>query len=94
MKEENLSGGSTISGMVKTSSDIAVPKARIIAHSVDYIFWFDHVQTRSDGSYELKNLPFQRVRNGSFSPEPPFDSETFKGLGESNQTIVSASDGE
>ena len=51
---EELSGGSTITGTVKTSSGIAVPKARIIAHTVDYIFWFDHVQTRSDGSYELK----------------------------------------
>ena len=88
---EELSGGSTITGTVKTSSGIAVPKARIIAHTVDYIFWFDHVQTRSDGSYELKNLP-----EGEWMvfAEPPFDSETFQGFRESNQTMVSLNDGD
>ena len=34
---EDLSGGATITGTVKTSSGIGVPKARIIAHTVDYI---------------------------------------------------------
>ena len=87
---EELSRRSTIAGTVKTSSGIAVP-ARIIAHTVDYIFWFDHVQTRSDGSYELKNLP-----EGEWMvfAEPPFDSETFQGFVESNQTMVSLNDGD
>ena len=35
---EELSGGSTIKGTVKTSSGIAVPKARIIVHTEDYLF--------------------------------------------------------
>ena len=88
---EDLSGGATITGTVKTSSGIGVPKARIIAHTVDYIFWFDHVQTRSDGSYELKNLP-----DGEWVvfAEPPFDSESFQGFRESNQTVVSLGDGD
>ena len=88
---EDLSGGATITGMVKTSSGIGVPKARIIAHTVDYIFWFDHVQTRSDGSYELKNLP-----DGEWVvfAEPPFDSESFQGFRESNATVVSLADGD
>ena len=88
---EDLSGGATITGTVKTSSGIGVPKARIIAHTVDYIFWFDHVQTRSDGSYELKNLP-----DGEWVvfAEPPFDSESFQGFRESNATVVSLADGD
>ena len=83
---EVLSGGSTITGSVKTSAGIAVPKARIIAHTEDYLFWFDHAQTRSDGSFELKNLP-----DGDWVvfAEPPFDSESFQGFRESNQTLVS-----
>ena len=92
---EDLSGGSTITGKVETSSQIAVPKARIIAHSTNYIFWFDHVQTRSDGSYELKNLPV--LPDGEewvVFAEPPFDSESFQGFRESNQTVVSLDDGE
>ena len=88
---EDLSGGATITGTVKTSSGIGVPKARIIAHTVDYIFWFDHVQTRSDGSYELKNLP-----DGEWVvfAEPPFDSESFQGFRESNATVVSLAEGD
>ena len=88
---EDLTGGATITGTVKTSSNIGVPKARIIAHTVDYIFWFDHVQTRSDGSYELKNLP-----DGEWVvfAEPPFDSESFQGFRESNATVVSLADGD
>ena len=79
---------------MKTSSDIAVPKARIIAHSSNYIFWFDHVQTRSDGSYELKNLPdLPAGEEWIVFAEPPLDSETFQGFRESNQTIVSALNG-
>ena len=54
---EELTGGSTITGTVKTSSGIAVPKARIIAHTEDYLFWFDHARSRSDGSFELKISP-------------------------------------
>ena len=83
---EDLAGGTTITGTVKTSSGIAVPKARIIAHSVDYIFWFDHVQTRSDGTFELKNLP---DNEWVVFAEPPFDSETFQGFRESNGTNLS-----
>ena len=90
-EDEELSGGSTITGTVKTSSGIAVPKARIIAHTVDYIFWFDHVQTRSDGSFELKNLP---KGDWMVFAEPPFDSEAFQGFRESNQTMVSLNDGD
>ena len=36
-----MTGGSTITGTVKTSSDRS-SKARIIAHTEDYLFWFDH----------------------------------------------------
>ena len=78
--------GSTISGFVKTSDGTAVPKARIIAHTTDYLFWFDHVQSRSDGSFELTNLP-----DGEWLifAEPPFDSESFQGFRESGQKEVS-----
>ena len=83
---ETLSGGSTIKGSLKTSKGVAVPKARVIAHTEDYLFWFDHALTRSDGSFEYKNLP-----DGDWIifAEPPFDSETFQGFRESNQTFVS-----
>ena len=49
--------GSTITGSVNTSEGIAVPKARIVARTKDYLFWLDHVQSRSDGSFELTNMP-------------------------------------
>ena len=92
---EDLAGGSTITGKVETSSQIAVPKARIIAHSTNYIFWFDHVQTRSDGSYELNNLPvLPEGEEWVVFAEPPFDSESFQGFRESVQTVVSLGDGE
>jgi protocatechuate 3,4-dioxygenase beta subunit len=79
-------GGSTISGSVTTSEGVAVPKARIIAHTVDYLFWFDHVQSRSDGSFEISNLP-----DGEWLvfAEPPFDSQSFQGYRESNQSSLS-----
>ena len=78
--------GSTISGFVKTTDGTAVPKARIIAHTVDYLFWFDHIQSRSDGSFELTNMP-----DGEWLifAEPPFDSENFQGFRESDQKEVS-----
>ena len=85
---EEMAGGSTISGTVKTSNGIAVPKARIIAHTVDYLFWFDHVQTRSNGEFKLENLP---AGDWLVFAEPPFDSETFQGFRESNETLVSLS---
>ena len=79
-------GGSSITGSVTTSEGVAVPKARIIAHTVDYLFWFDHVQSRSDGSFEISNLP-----DGDWLvfAEPPFDSESFQGYRESNQSPLS-----
>ena len=88
---EELTGGSTITGTVKTSSGIAVPKARIVAHTEDYLFWFDHARSRSDGSFELKNIP-----DGEWLifAEPPFDSETFQGFRESSETNVSLSNGD
>ena len=52
-------------------------------------------KTRSDGSYELKNLPV--LPDGEewvVFAEPPFDSESFQGFRESNQTVVSLDDGE
>ncbi len=78
--------GSTVTGIVKTSEGIPVPKARIIARTEDYLFWFDHVQSRSDGSFELANLP-----DGDWLifAEPPFDSESFQGFRESNEAEVS-----
>ena len=60
---ETFSGGANVSGTVKTSSGIAVPKARIIAHTVDYLFWFDHIQSRTDGSFELKKSARRRMEN-------------------------------
>ena len=87
---ETFSGGANVSGTVKTSSGIAVPKARIIAHTVDYLFWFDHIQSRTDGSFELKNLPEGEWK---IFAEPPFDSESFRGFRESKQEIVLLSDG-
>ena len=55
-EEDNFVGGS-VSGSVVTNKGNAVPKARIIAHTDDYLFWFDHFETKVDGSFELTNLP-------------------------------------
>ena len=85
-----LPAGNSISGKVKTKDGTAVPKARIVAHTADYLLWLDHVTTRSDGSYELKNLP---ARNDwVIFAEPPFDTEAFRGFRESNSTHVDLSD--
>jgi hypothetical protein len=87
---ETFSGGADVNGTVKTSSGVPVPKARIIAHTVDYLFWFDHIQSRTDGSFELKNLPEGEWK---IFAEPPFDSESFRGFRESKKEIVLLSDG-
>ncbi len=72
----------SISGTVKTKDGTAVPKARIIAHTKDYLLWLDHVNTRADGSFELKNLPARD--DWIVFAEPPFDSEAFRGFRESH----------
>jgi len=78
--------GAKIIGTVKTKDGTAVPKARIVAHTGDYLLWLDHVNTRADGSFELKNLP---ARNDwVVFAEPPLDSETFRGFRESVPTNV------
>ena len=51
-----------------TNKGNAVPKARIVAHTDDYLFWFDHFETKVDGSYELSNLP---AGNWIVFAEPP-----------------------
>ena len=51
-EDANITFG-TISGTVVTNKGNAVPKARIVAHTDDYLFWFDHFETKVDGSYEL-----------------------------------------
>ena len=88
---DEFSGGATINGFVKTSTGDGVPKARIIARTVDYSFWFDHVQTRNDGSFSLNGLP-----EGEYVvfAEPPFDSDTYQGFRESNETHVLLSESE
>ena len=53
-----------------------MPKARIIAHTDDYLFWFDHFETKVDGSFELDNLP---SGNWIVFAEPPFESEEYLG---------------
>ena len=72
------------------SDGTVVPKARIVAHTADYLLWLDHVTTRSDGSYELKNLPARD--DWVVFAEPPFDTEAFRGFRESNSTHVDLSD--
>ena len=74
-EEDNFVGGS-LSGTVVTNKGNAVPKARIIAHTDDYLFWFDHVETKIDGSYELTNLP---AGDWIIFAEPPFESEEYLG---------------
>ena len=86
MDEDDQTGGFSIKGKVKTNKGTAVPKATIIAHTDDYLFWFDHVVSRSDGSYELKNLP---EGNWLIFAEPPYDSESFRGFRESAAVQVS-----
>ena len=81
--------GSTVKGKVTTSNGIAVPKARIIAHTTDYLFWFDHIQSRSDGSFELNDLP---EGEWVIFAEPPFDSESFRSFRESGELFVSLPD--
>ena len=66
----------TISGKVVTTKGNAVPKARIVAHTDDYLFWFDHFETKVDGTYELNNLP---SGNWIIFAEPPFESEEYLG---------------
>jgi hypothetical protein len=73
--------GAKISGTVKTKDGTAVPKARIIVHTRDYLLWLDHVNTRADGSFELKNLPARD--DWVVFAEPPFDSESFRSFRES-----------
>ena len=82
--------GSTITGSVNTSEGIAVPKARIVARTKDYLFWLDHVQSRSDGSFELTNMP---EGEWVLFAEPPFDSDSFQGFRESQEIEVSLPDG-
>ena len=74
-EEDNFVGGS-VSGSVVTNKGNAVPKARIIAHTDDYLFWFDHFETKVDGSFELTNLP---AGNWIVFAEPPFESEEYLG---------------
>ncbi len=74
-EEDDFVGG-TISGTVVTNKGNAVPKARIIAHTEDYLFWFDHFETKVDGSYELSNLP---AGDWIIFAEPPFESEEYLG---------------
>ena len=81
--------GSTVKGKVTTTNGIAVPKARIIAHTTDYLFWFDHIQSRSDGSFELNDLP---EGEWVIFAEPPFDSESFRSFRESGELFVSLPD--
>ena len=83
---EPLPVGAKISGTVKTKDGTAVPKARIIAHTKDYLLWLDHVNTRADGSFELKNLPARD--DWIVFAEPPFDSESFRSFRESLPTDV------
>ena len=66
----------TISGKVVTTKGNAVPKARIVAHTDDYLFWFDHFEAKVDGTYELGNLP---AGNWIVFAEPPFESEEYLG---------------
>ena len=73
--DANITFG-TISGTVVTNKGNAVPKARIVAHTDDYLFWFDHFETKIDGSYELSNLP---SGNWIVIAEPPFESEEYLG---------------
>jgi hypothetical protein len=88
MDEGTQISGSTIKGNVKTatgSKGSVVPKARIIAHTDDYLFWFDHTISRSDGSFEISNLP---EGNWMVFAEPPYDSESFRGFRESSPIQV------
>ena len=88
MDEGTQISGSTIKGSVKTASGSkgsVVPKARIIAHTDDYLFWFDHTISRSDGSFEISNLP---EGNWMVFAEPPYDSESFRGFRESSPIQV------
>ena len=66
-EDANITFG-TMSGTVVTNKGNAVPKARIVAHTDDYLFWFDHFETKVDGSYELTNLP---AGNWIVFAEPP-----------------------
>ena len=66
--------GFTLKGKVKTNKGSDVPKARIIAHTEDYLFWIDNYSSRADGSFELKNLP---AGDWIVFAEPPFDSDAF-----------------
>ena len=74
-EDSNITFG-TISGKVVTTKGNAVPKARIVAHTDDYLFWFDHFETKVDGTYELNNLP---AGNWIIFAEPPFESEEYLG---------------
>ena len=88
MDEDSQLPGSSIKGSVKTASGSkgsVVPKARIIAHTEDYLFWVDHTISRSDGSFEISNLP---EGNWMVFAEPPYDSESFRGFRESSPLQV------
>jgi len=89
MDEGTQISGSSIKGSVKTASGTkgsVVPKARIIAHTDDYLFWFDHTISRSNGSFEISNLP---EGNWMVFAEPPYDSESFRGFRESTPIQIS-----
>ena len=89
MDEGTQISGSSIKGSVKTAlgtKGSVVPKARIIAHTDDYLFWFDHTISRSNGSFEISNLP---EGNWMVFAEPPYDSESFRGFRESTPIQVS-----
>ncbi|MFL2929163.1 MAG: hypothetical protein ACJZ72_11350 [Opitutales bacterium] len=89
MEEGVESVGYSIKGKVKTNKGSDVPKARIIAHTQDYLFWMDHFVSRADGSFELKNLP---AGNWMVFAEPPFDSDAFLGFRESLPVTVNLTD--
>ena len=77
--------GFTLKGKVKTNKGSDVPKARIIAHTEDYLFWIDNYSSRADGSFELKNLP---AGDWIVFAEPPFDSDAFLSFRESSAVSI------
>ncbi|MBT7852487.1 MAG: hypothetical protein HN675_04145, partial [Opitutae bacterium] len=87
---EDAPVGGTISGTVKTPDGSAVPRAKIIAHTTDYLMWLKHVDTKSDGSFTLSKLP---PGEWVIFALPPFESETYRGYQESNEIDIDLDDG-
>ena len=68
-------GSNSISGKVITNRGVEVPKAHVLAHTDDWLHWFE-TSTKGNGEFNFDGLP---DGNWIVYADPPYDSEDFSG---------------